>query len=82
MPDLQSFSVVRSGTVSLPSVPTWSIQFKVCNSQTGAVIQDFTGVNGFSFPQVFAQFSAADQDDLVSRWVMDMIRKKAPNLFP
>jgi hypothetical protein len=81
MPDLQQFSVTRAGTVSLPNVPTWTVSFQVTNSKTGAVIRDFTGANAFSFPQVFAQFSAADQDDLVSRWVMDMIRKKAPDLF-
>ena len=63
MPDLQNFSVTRGGTVSLPNVPTWTIAFKVCDSKTGAVLRDFTGANAFSFPQVFASFSAADQDD-------------------
>lgn len=45
------------------------------------MLQDFTGANAFSFSQVFAQFSAADQDELVRKWVEDMIHKKAPALF-
>ena len=82
MPDLQEFSVTRlATTVTLNSVPQWTISFTVSDSTTGAVLRDFTGANAFTFPQVFAQFSASDQDDLVSRWVMDMIRKKAPDLF-
>jgi len=83
MPDLQNFSVTRLvPTVTLNSVPQWTVAFQVCDSKTGAVLRDFTGANAFTFPQVFASFSAADQNDLVARWVMDMIRKKAPDLFP
>lgn len=82
MPDLQQFSVVRGGNVAIASVPTWKIEFEITDSETGEVLRDFTGANGFSFPQVFATFAAADQDDLVQKWVMDMIRKKAPTLFP
>jgi hypothetical protein len=82
VPDLQQFTVTRlAGTVSLPAVPQWTVSFQICDSTTGAVIRDFTGASAFTFPQVFAQFSAADQDDLVQRWVMDMIHKKAPGLF-
>jgi len=81
VPDLQNYSVDRAGTVSLPNVPTWTVSFKVCNSKTGAVLRDFTGANAFSFPQVFAQFTAQQQDDLVAKWCMDLIRTKAPDLF-
>lgn len=81
MPDLQNFSVTRAGTVSLPNVPTWKIAFQVCDSTTGAVIRDFTGANAFNFPQVFAQFSAADQDEIVAQITTMLIRKKAPDLF-
>ena len=65
----------------MTNAPRWTVSFQVCDSKTGAVIRDFTGGNAFTFPQVFAQFSAADQDDLVQKWCMDMIRKKAPDLF-
>lgn len=82
MPDLQNFTVARNGTATLTNAPRWSISFQVCDSKTGAVVRDFTGVNSFTFPQVFASFSAADQDDLVMKWVGDMIRKRAPDLFP
>jgi hypothetical protein len=73
--------VTRVGTVSLANVPTWAVSFQVVHSMTGALIRDFTGPNAFSFPQVFAQFAAQQQDDLVSRWCIDLIRTKAPDLF-
>ena len=82
MPDLQNFAVTRNGTATLTNAPRWTISGQVTNSKTGTVIRDFTGANALSFPQVFAQFSAADQDDLVARWVMDMIRKQFPGDFP
>ena len=82
MPDLQSFGVTRAGTVNLNNVPVWTVSFQVCDSTTGAVLRDFTGANAFSFPQVFAQFTAAQQDALVAKWCMDLIRVKAPDLFP
>ena len=81
MPDLQNYTVTRNGTVNLNNVPQWTISFQVCNSKTGAVIRDFTGANAFSFPQVFAQFTSQQQDDLVTKWCMDLIRAKAPDLF-
>jgi hypothetical protein len=81
MPDLQSFSVTRNGTVSLANVPQWTISFMITNSTTGAVLRNFTGANAKSFPQVFASLSAVDQDELVNKWVQDIIRKVAPDLF-
>lgn len=81
MPDIQNFLVTRlAGTVTIP-VPQWTVAFQICDN-TGVVIRDFTGANTFTFPQVFASFSQADQNELVQKWVMDMIRKKAPDLFP
>ena len=82
MPDLKDFSVVRSGTATLTNAPKWTISFQVCDSTTGAVLRDFTGANAFTFPQVFASFSTADQDDIVAQICMLLIRKKAPDLFP
>jgi hypothetical protein len=84
MPDLQQLSVVRLGTtVTLTNVPQWQVEFQVCDSTTGALLRDFTGIQNppFVFPQVFASFAAADQNTLVSQWVMDLIRTKAPDLF-
>lgn len=82
MPDLQQFSVARNGTATLTNAPRWTISFQVCDSQTGAVIRDFTGANSFTFPQVFAQFDAATQDAMVAKWCQDLIAARAPDLFP
>ena len=81
MPDLQSFSVTRTTPATLTNAPRWLISFQVCDSKNGAVLRDFTGANALSFPQVFAAFSAADQDEIVGEIVMLLIRKKAPDLF-
>jgi len=72
MPDLQQFSVVRGTNKSL-TVPTWSIEFQVCNSETGAVISDHTGANAIAFPQVLGQMSDEAQDELVRRLVMHLL---------
>ena len=76
MPDLQSFSVTRNGTVSLPAAPTWIIAGKITDSQTGAVLQDFTGANAVNFPQVLGNLTNAQQDDFVQRVVIDILSKR------
>ncbi len=76
MPDLANFAITRNGTATLTNAPRWTISGQVVNSKTGALIRDFTGASALSFPQVFAQFAPADQDELVGRWVLDMIRKQ------
>lgn len=81
MPDLQNFLVSRNGTATLNNAPRWNISFQICHSKTGVVLRDFTGQNSFTFPQILGTFSAADQDELVERWTMDLIRKRAPDLF-
>lgn len=81
MADLQKFAVTRNGTVNVPNCPQWKIEFQITDSKTGAVLRDFTGANALSFPQVLAQFSQADQDELIAEWVVGLIRKKAPDVF-
>lgn len=81
MPDLQNFAVARTTPLTINNAPRWIISFQITDSRDGRLIRDFTGANSFTFPQVLGTFSQADQDELVQKWVMDMIRKKAPDLF-
>ncbi len=81
MPDLQNFAVARTTNATITNAPRWTISGQITNSKTGALIRDFTGASALTFPQVFALFSAADQDELVQKWVMDMIRKQFPGDF-
>lgn len=77
MPDLLNFQIVRNGTVSLPSAPTWKITGLVVDStDQSIVIRDFTGANGVNFPQVLGQLTNAQQDDFVNKIVMDILQKR------
>ena len=74
MPDFQGFSIVRNGTASLPNAPTWNIQGKITDSQTGDVLHDFTGANTIKFPQVLGNLTNAQQDRFVQEVVQMLIR--------
>jgi hypothetical protein len=77
VPDLIGFSVTRNGTVSLPNAPTWLIAGKIVDSTNqSTVLQDFTGANAVSFPQVIGNLTAAQQDDFVARVVQDILSKR------
>ncbi len=81
MPDLIQFSVVRSGTASL-TVPVWTISGKLVDSATQqTVLQDFTGGNSVSFPQVLGNLTNAQQDELVNELVLGLLRRRFPNAF-
>ncbi len=75
MPDYQQFSVTRIAPAAM-TVPRWQIELKVTNSQTGAVIRDFTGANAIIFPNVLGTYTNAQQDRLVELIVTYMIERK------
>ena len=41
MPDFQQFSVTRTTSASL-TVPRWTVELRITDSKTGAVLRDFT----------------------------------------
>ena len=75
MPDLQNFSVTRTGN-TVNGIPEYAIEGQVCDSQSGAVLRDFTGANGVKFPQILATVTAAQRDVLVQLLVRELIRIK------
>lgn len=79
MADYQNYSVTRITNATM-SVPRWRIELTVTNSQTGAVLYDFTGANALFFPAMLGQFSTERQDALVNGWVRDLIEEKIATL--
>jgi hypothetical protein len=76
MPDFQNFSITRLANQNV-NIPRWSISLQVVDSQTGALIRDFTGANAITFPQVLGQLTNAQQDEMVELIVSWLIRKRA-----
>ena len=75
MPDFQNFSITRGNNVSL-SVPVWTIEGKITNSQNGSVIQDFTGANAVKFPQILGQLTIDQQNQFVEEIIQILIHRK------
>ena len=71
MPDLQHFSVTRSGAnvqvgpSALTTAPEFVISGQLCDSTSGAVLADFTGANAIHVPAVLATLTAAQHDELL-----------------
>ena len=76
MPDLQQFSVTRTGNTINANVPEYSIQGQVCDSQSGKVLADFTGANAIKFPQFWGTLTQAQQDFAFTLLVRELIRLK------
>lgn len=75
MPDIQNFSVTGTGN-SNGSLPTRTVQFRICNSRTGAVIRDFTGVNSLAFPGMLSTLTAAQRARLLEGMIEQIIQFK------
>lgn len=74
MPDLQNFSVVRNGSATINNAPRYTISCQVTNSQTGALIRNFTGANALTFPQVLGNLTEAERVEmieLIANWLID-----------
>ena len=74
MPDLQNYSVVRTGNTINANIPEFAISGQVCDSQSGAVLADFSGANTIRFPQVWATLTQAQRQALVETIARDLIR--------
>lgn len=75
MPDLKNFSVIRAANKTL-TVPTWDIAGQLIDSQTGALLQDFSGANAVAFPQILGNLTVAQQNDFVTTVVRDLLRMR------
>lgn len=76
MADLQALSVTALGSASV-NVPRATISALVTDSQTGAILADFTGANAIAFPAVLAQLTAAQRRDLIDLVVPWLVRTRA-----
>lgn len=73
--DFQQFSITRLAAAQL-TVPRWSIALQVTDSQTGALVKDFTGANAVVFPNVLGQLSNTEQDEMVAMIVNWLIQRR------
>ena len=72
--DVQNFDVsLLAGTAS---IPRFSIECRILDSQTGAVLQDFTGANAIVFPGELTTYTAAERRQFVRMIARHMIRKR------
>lgn len=78
MPDLQNFSITPLSNASV-NVPRFRIECQITNSQTGAVINDYTGANAIIFPADLAAIlpTAAERREFIDHLAHYLIRKKA-----
>lgn len=73
MADRQEFRVTRSGNVQ-GSIPAFTVEGKITDSQTGATLYDFTGARSIRFPQVMAGMTSAQRDEFVDAVVDFLVR--------
>ena len=79
MADLQNFSVTANGNVNISNFPRFTITATVTDSQTSAVLFDFTGANAITFPGDMPTLfpTAAARRAFVERLAMHLVRVKA-----
>jgi hypothetical protein len=73
---IQSPEITRGSPVNA-NVPTIKIETRIHDSDTGALIADFTGNNAIQFPRDLGSLSIDHQRGLVELIVDYIIRRKA-----
>lgn len=73
MPDLTNYSITRSGNTIAANIPEFVISGQLVNSQSGALIADFSGANAIRFPQVWATLTVAQRQTLIEKIARDLI---------
>jgi len=76
--DLQQFSIAALTNATI-TVPRFKVECQITDSMTGAVLFDFTGANGITFPVDLLTLypTAAERLDFARLIANEMIRKKA-----
>lgn len=76
MPDFQSISITDLADASV-TVPRFQVSCQVKDSQTGAILSDFTGANALTFPNALGTLTAQQKRSLLRGLVRRMILMKA-----
>lgn len=76
MPDLKNLTITAGGTVT-PTLQQFTVSVQVTNSQTGAVLADFTGANVLVWPNVLATLTVTQRRELIERVMWDVIRRRS-----
>ncbi len=76
MPDLSNFVITPLAAANV-NVPRATISCVVKNSQTGAIIADFTGANEISFPGVITTLTGPERLELAKMVATWLVFKKA-----
>lgn len=78
MADLQNFSITPLANASV-NVPRFRIECTITDSQTGEVLQDFTGANAIVFPTDLGSIfpTPAEKREFIDQLAHYLVRKKA-----
>lgn len=78
MPDFQNFSITGLASASV-NVPRFRVELQICDSQTGAVLLDYTGANAITFPNDLPTLfpTAAERLDFARDIAHLLVKKKA-----
>lgn len=81
MPDHSGFSLASLGTANR-NVPRFTISLTVTDSQTGAVIKDYTGANAITFPDDLGTIlpNASEKMEFIRYISSYLIQKKLENV--
>ena len=77
MADLQEFSVTRNGNVNVGSTSRYDISARITDSDTGAIIQDYTGANILIWPTVLATLTEAQREVFIRDSAILIVHLKA-----
>jgi len=76
MPDIQQLVITDLADITA-TVPRFQISCQVRDSQTNALLNDFTGANTFNFPGVLTTLTAQQKKSLLRGLVRRIIQMKA-----
>lgn len=76
MPDLQNFSVVEAAAADVV-VPSYIIEGQLADSNSGAVLADYTGENAIHFPQDLATMTVEQRNALLEQVFYNIVQIKA-----
>jgi hypothetical protein len=76
MADLQNFGVTTRSRARI-TVPRATITAQITDSDTGAVLQDFTGANAILFPEVLDTLTTEESDAFLNYIALWLVQKKA-----
>ena len=69
--DLKNFSITRGGGQQV-QMPRITVEGQLVNSETGAVVRDFTGANSVDLWNVLRNSTVEEQEEII-RVIVDML---------